>query len=333
MTTSPTPLVGPLLQAFFAEHLLIHKEASPQTVNAYRDAFRLLLMFLRETNGIQPVSLRLGDVDVPQILAFLDHLETRRQNRARSRNARLAALRSFFRFVTMREPTSLALASRVLAIPVKRVDRPLVGYLTRAEVDALLASTDRTSWVGRRDHALLLTLYNTGARVSEIARLQRAQTELGGSACVHLHGKGRKDRAVPLWPKTARVLRTWFRELGLRDGLAFPSARGQPLTRDGVAYLLKRTANAAREHCPSLRNKRISPHVIRHTTAMHLLQAGVDLSVIALWLGHESVETTHGYLEADLATKERALAKLLPASTVVPRFRPDDALLSFLASL
>jgi len=333
VTTSPTPLLGPLLQAFFAEHLLVHKEASPQTVSAYRDAFRLLLMFLRETSGIQPASLRLGDVDAPQILAFLDYLEADRHNGARSRNARLAALRSFFRFVTMREPTSLALASRVLAIPVKRTARPLVGYLARSEVDALLASTDRTTWAGRRDHALLLTLYNTGARVSEVARLQRAQVDLGSSASIHLHGKGRKDRAVPLWPKTARVLRAWFRELGSGDGLAFPGARGQPLTRDGVAYLLERTTNAARGHCPSLRDKRVSPHVLRHTTAMHLLQAGVDLSVIALWLGHESVETTHGYLEADLATKERALAKLAPAATTVPRFRPDDALLGFLASL
>jgi len=333
VTTSPTPLLGPLLQAFFAEHLLVHKEASPQTVAAYRDAFRLLLMFLRETNGIQPACLRLGDVDAPQILAFLDHLETGRQNRARSRNARLAALRSFFRFVTMREPTSLALASRVLAIPVKRTDRPLVCYLVRPEVDALLASTDRATWAGRRDHALLLTLYNTGARVSEVARLQRAQVEFGSSTCIHLHGKGRKERAVPLWPKTARLLRAWFRELGSGDGLAFPSARGRPLTRDGVAYLLERATNAAREHCPSLRDKRVSPHVLRHTTAMHLLQAGVDLSVIALWLGHESIETTHGYLEADLATKERALAKLAPTATTVPRFRPDDALLGFLATL
>ncbi len=318
MTTTPTPLLGPLLQAFFAEHLLVHKQASPQTVSAYRDAFRLLLMFLRETSGIQPVSLRLGDVDAPQILAFLEHLETGRQNRARSRNARLAALRSFFRFVTMREPSSLALASRILAIPVKRSERPLVGYLDRSEVDALLASTDRATWAGRRDHALLLTLYNTGARVSEVARLQRAQVEFGSSTCIHLHGNGRKDRKVPLWPKTARVLRAWFRELGSGDGPAFPSARGRPLTRDGVAYLLKRAVKTARQHCPSLRAKRVSPHVLRHSTAMHLLQSGVDLSIIALWLGHESVETTHSYLEADLATKERALAKLAPPATGAP---------------
>jgi site-specific recombinase XerD len=224
------------------------------------------------------------------VSAFLDHLEADRHNGARSRNARLAALRSFFRFVTMREPTSLAMVSRVLAIPAKRTARPLVGYLARSEVDALLASTDRGTWAGRRDHALLLTLYDTGARVSEVARLQGAQIDLSSSASIHLHGKGRKDRAVPLWPKTARVLRAWFHELGSDGGLAFPGARGQPLTRDGVAYLLNRATNAARGHCPSLRDKRVSPHVLRHTTAMHLLQAGVDLSVIALWLGHESIE-------------------------------------------
>jgi integrase/recombinase XerD len=327
------PPLGPLLQAFFAEHLLTHKEASPQTVAAYRDGFRLLLVFLRETTGTEPAALRLTDLDAPQILAFLDHLETRRRNGARSRNARLAALRSFFRFVTMREPGSLALASRVLAIPVKRCARPLVGYLTRPEVEALLASPDRATWAGRRDHALLLTLYNTGARVSEVARLQRAQVHLGPSACIHLQGKGRKQRSIPLWPKTAQVLRAWFRQLGGAEGLAFPSARGQPLTRDGVAFVLERAVHVARQHCPSLVRKRVSPHVLRHTTAMHLLQAGVDLSVIALWLGHETIETTHGYLEADLATKERALAKLVPLATTVPRFRPDDALLGFLARL
>lgn len=327
------PLLGPLLQAFFAEHLLTHKEASPQTVAAYRDAFRLLLVFLRETTGTEPAALRLSDLDAPHILAFLDHLETRRKNGARSRNARLAAMRSFFRFVTMREPSSLALASRVLAIPVKRCERPLVGYLTRPEVDALLTSPDRTTWAGCRDHALLLTLYNTGARVSEIARLQRAQIDSGPSACVHLHGKGRKHRSVPLWPKTAQVLRAWLRQLGDEQGLAFPSARGQPMTRDGVAYVLERAVKIAREHFPTLLRKRVSPHVLRHTTAMHLLQAGVDLSVIALWLGHETIETTHGYLEADLATKERALGKLAPTTTTVPRFRPDDALLGFLANL
>ena len=331
--SAPAPLLGPLLQAFFAEHLLTHKQASPQTVAAYRDAFRLLLLFLRETTGTEPAALRLNDLDAPQLLSFLDHLETHRCNTARSRNARLAAFRSFFRFVTFREPDSLALASSALAIPVKRIDRPLVGYLSRVEIDAILAAPDQSTWAGRRDHALLLTLYNSGARVSEVARLQRTQVDVGSTACVRLHGKGRKDRAVPLWSRTAKVLRAWFRELDPGDGLAFPSARGRPLTRDGVAYLLERASQAASSSCPSLRDKSVSPHVIRHTTAMHLFQSGVDLTVIALWLGHESVETTHGYLEADMATKQRALAKLSPAGTTAKRYRPGDQLLGFLSAL
>ena len=332
--TAPAHPLGPLLQAFFTLHLRAHRQVSERTVAAYRDAFRILLGFLHEkTTGTEPAALRLTDLDAPQILSFLDHLESSRGNTARSRNARLAAIRSFFRFVTLREPDSLALASRVLAIPVKRVDRRLVGYLSRAEIDALLAAPDRSTWAGRRDHALLLTFYNSGARVSEVARLQRGHFDLDPSACVRLHGKGRKDRTVPLWSKTASVLRAWFRELGPGDGLAFPNARGGQLTRDGVSYLLERATNTANARCPSLRAKRVSPHVLRHTTAMHLLQAGVDMSVIALWLGHESIKTTDGYLEADLATKERALAKLSPAATTLQRFRPGDALLGFLTSL
>lgn len=291
------------------------------------------MLFLRETTGVEPAALSLSDLDVPRLLAFLDHLEAKRGNSARSRNARLAAFRSFFRFVTLREPTSLALASRVRAIPVKRTERRLVGFLTRPEVDALLAAPDRSTWAGRRDHALLLTLYNSGARVSEIAQLRRTQIEIATPASVRVHGKGRKDRAVPLWPKTAAILRAWFRDLGASDGPAFPNARGGPLTRDGVAYILERAVATARARCPSIRDKHISPHVLRHTTAMHLLQAGVDLSVIALWLGHEGIETTHRYLEADMATKERALAKLVPTTTTLRRFRPDDVLLGFLADL
>ena len=331
--TASIPL-PPLVQAFFAQHLLHHKCASPQTVAAYRDALRLLFGFLRETKGTEPSNLCLTDLDVPVILTFLDHLEVRRSNSVRSRNARLAALRSFFRFVALREPEALALATRVLAIPVKRADRRLVGSLTREEIDALIAAPDRAHRAGRRDHALWLTLYNTGARVSEIVGLRRSQLVVGTSTFLQLHGKGRKERTVPLWPRTARVLLAWFHELGgPPDGLAFPNARGGPLTRDGASYLLERTARLAAPRCPSLRGKRISPHVLRHTAAMHLLQAGVDPSVIALWLGHESVETTHIYVEADLATKERALAKLTPAGTPIRRFRADDALMTFLAGL
>jgi integrase/recombinase XerD len=326
--------LAPLLQAFFAQHLLGYKHSSPQTVAAYRDTFRLLLAFLKKLRGREPSQLRLDDVDATAVLAFLDHLEADRKNSIRSRNARLAAVRSFFRFVAFREPAHLALASQMLAIPTKRADRRLVGHLTRQEMDALLAAPDRAQRVGRRDHALLLTMYNTGARVSEIAAVRRSQVTFGGTTLLALHGKGRKDRSVPLWPKTGRILAAWFAELdGAPDGPAFPNARGGPLTRDGVRYILDQAVTVATPRYPSLRVKTISPHVLRHTTAMHLLQSGVECSVIALWLGHESLETTHIYVEADLDTKEAALNKLAPPTTTVRRFKPDDALLAFLAGL
>jgi integrase/recombinase XerD len=329
-----TDTLAPLLQDFFVQHLLGYKRSSPHTVAAYRDTFRLLLGFLKKRHGREPAQLRLADLDATSILAFLDHLESERKNSIRSRNARLAAIRSFFRFVAFREPAQLALVSQVLAIPIKRTDRRLVGYLTRQEIDALLAAPDRARWAGRRDHALLLTMYNTGARVSEIAALRRSQVSFGSTTLLALHGKGRKDRSVPLWPRTARVLAAWFAELeGLPDGPAFPNANGGQLTRDGVRYILDQAVAEATPPCPSLAKKTISPHVLRHTTAMHLLQAGVDCSVIALWLGHESLETTHVYVEADLVTKETALSKLAPPATKVCRFKPDDSLLSFLANL
>jgi len=332
--TAPGSPIGPLLQAFFTQHLLTHKRASPQTIASYRDSFRLLLQFVRETRGIAPTALRVPDLDVPVLLAFLEHLERDRHNGIRSRNARLAAIRSFFRFVALREPTHVGLCARVLAIPVKRADRAVVKALSRMEVEALIAGPDLTQWRGRRDQALLLTLYNTGARVSEIIALKPDQVHFGASAFVHLTGKGRKERTVPLWARTARVLRAWLRELEPRRiTVAFPSARGAPLSRDGVDYILQQALTRARLHCPTLRDKRLSPHTLRHTTAMHLLQSGVDIAVIALWLGHESIETTHIYLEADLGTKERALQKLAPAGAQVPRYQADDAVLAFLATL
>ncbi len=247
-------------------------------------------------------------LDAPLILSFLDSLEIDRHNSVRSRNIRLAAIRSFYRWLTLRDPTILGLATQILAIPVKRTDRRLVQSLTRDEIDALLAAPDQRLWQGRRDHALILTLYNTGARVSEITALRQDQVEFGSSNFVHLLGKGRNERDVPLWPKTARTLKTWFRELAINSGsLAFPSARGLRLSRNGVHYVLKWAAACA--NCSSLRSKRVHPHAVRHTTGAHLPQSGVDISVIALWLGHESIETTHIYVEADLATKERALQK------------------------
>jgi len=330
-------LIGPHLQAFFAEHLLAHKRASPQTIACYRDTFRLLLRFMREKTGAEPSALLLAALDADAVLAFLDHLERDRGCSVRSRNNRLAAIRSFFRVVSLRVPDRLEQVTRVMAIPVKRGDKRLVHYLSREEVKALLAAPDRTVWTGRRDHALLLTLYNTGARVSEIIALRREQVrlDLAAGAHVELKGKGRKERVVPIWAETARVLRAWFRELGdFGDGVAFPGARGRALSRDGVDHLLRRTVStAAAAACPSLGAKKVSPHVLRHSTAMHLFQAGVDMAVIALWLGHESLETTHVYVEADLATKERALEKLAPIPGMPARYRADDKLLAFLANL
>jgi integrase/recombinase XerD len=333
MTPSSVPAAA-LVQAFFVEYLLNQKHASPRTLAAYRDAFRLLLGFVREAHGVEPAVLNIENLDAPIILAFLDHIERQRANSIRSRNARLAAIRSFFRFVQMREPAVVAVASRVLAIPVKRTERKLIGYLTRPEIDALLSATDRTNWDGRRDHALLLTLYNSGARVSEIIGVCRDDIVLDAPASLKLHGKGRKERAVPLWAKTAQVLRSWFQELGDRSGeFAFPSARARRLSRHGVSFLLGRLAERAVKACPSLSIKQISPHVIRHSTAMHLLQSGVDPVVIALWLGHESVETTHRYVEADLTMMENAMEKLTPAGSAPPRFKASDDLLAFLATL
>lgn len=325
--------VGATLHAFFAEHLIVHKRVSPQTIASYRDTFRLLLEFARNKIGKEPSALQITDLDAPMILTFLNHLEKERKNSPRSRNARLAAIRSFFRLVALREPSHVDIATRVLSIPLKRTDHRLVGYLTRPEIDAILAAPNRTRWQGRRDHALLLTLYNAGARVSEIKGVKWPQIRVGTTTSLHLEGKGRKERVVPLWKSTAKVLAAWRREADGATRIAFPNARGAELSRDGVDHILKRAVAAAAPACPSLLAKRISPHVIRHTTAMHLLQSGVDMATIALWLGHESLETTHCYVEADLALKEQALEKLAPAGLKPGRYKPNDAVLAFLASL
>jgi integrase/recombinase XerD len=325
-------LIGPLLQGFFVEHLLQHKHVSPQTISSYRDTFRLLLQHAHKKLKTEPVAIKIDAWDAPLILSFLDSLEIDRHNSIRSRNIRLAAIRSFFRWLTLGHPELVGMATRILAIPVKRTDRRLIYSLTREEIDALLAAPDRSHWRGRRDAALLLTLYNTGARVSEITALHREHIVLGASSVVHLIGKGRKHRDIPLWPRTAQVLKAWFREQSNADTpLAFPSARGQRLSRNGVDYILKQAAASA--SCPSLKAKRIHPHAIRHTTGSHLLQSGVDISVIALWLGHESVQTTHVYVEADLAAKQRALSKLEPVGMNVRRYKPQDQVLAFLATL
>src|SRR5262245_6038768 len=322
------------VQTFFTQHLCEHKQASAQTIASYRDPFRLILTFVKASTGREPAALHVSDLDAPVVLQFLDYLEHQRGNTVRSRNMRLAAIRTFIRFLALRAPESLAIATRVLAIPIKRADKKLIGALTRMEVEALLAAPDRSCWIGRRDHALLLTLYNSGARVSEVTTLQRHQVCFGTPTFLQLTGKGRKERTVPLWPHTSRTLQAWFAELGEDGGrTAFPNMRGRPLSRDGVAHLLQRATHKAMTGCPSLRTKTITPHVVRHTTALHLLQAGVDIAVIALWLGHESIETTHVYLEIDLAHKEQALHKLAPLDGPLARFTAPDTLLAFLASL
>jgi integrase/recombinase XerD len=239
-----TPL-GPLLQSFFVEHLCSHKRVSPRTVESYRDTFRLLLQHLQAKTGKKPSALSIGDLDAPVILSFLENLEQQRHNQAQSRNVRLTAIRSFFRLVTLRDPASISIATRVLAIPLKRTDQRLVGYLTRAEVDAILAANNLSEWSGRRDHVLLLTLYNTGARVSEIISLLQPQFSFGTKSFVQFNGKGRKERSVPLWPTTAKALKEWFSESGDRSpAVAFPNARGSSLTRDGVDYILQKVAAA-----------------------------------------------------------------------------------------
>ena len=331
---SQSLLAGPLLQSFFTEHMLSDRRASQQTVDSYRDTFRLLLRFLQQTTGKQPASLRISDLDAPAILSFLDHIEQQRNNQIQSRNVRLAAIRSFFRLVALRDPASVHVATRVLAIPSKRSDKRLVGYLTRVEMDAILGAPDRTTWRGQRDYVLLLTFYNSGARVSEITALKRSQVRLGVTSFLQVHGKGRKEREVPLWPRTARTLKCWLdASPAPPDAPAFPSSRGTALSRDGVNYILQDALRKAAKSCPTLAAKRVSPHVLRHTTAMHLLQSGVDITVIALWLGHESPETTHMYVEADLKTKEQALRSVTPAGKGSLRFQPGDALLAFLNTL
>jgi integrase/recombinase XerD len=323
-----------LLQDFFCRRLISERGASAHTVASYRDTFELLLRFVEEREGRSPAALAIDDLDAPLVLAFLDHLETERGNSRRTRNSRLTAIRSFMRYVSVRSPASLAVAQRVLAIPTKRVDVPVLGHLTRDEIEAILDASSTTTWSGQRDRVLFATLYNTGARVSEVTRLRIADVLLDRKCAVLLHGKGRKERVVPLWKSTSTELRRWLARIDRSpDAPVFPSRAGAALSRSGVAYRLRLAVASAQARCPSLATRPISPHTVRHTTAMHLLQAGVDLSVIAMWLGHESPMTTHRYLEADLATKETALAKVADPAPKQTRYRPPDRLLAFLKGL
>jgi len=327
-------LLAGLLEAFFTERLQRQRGASPHTVAAYRDTFRLLLRFAQQRLGKPPNALLLAEIDAPLVGAFLDHLEKERGNGARTRNARLAGIHSFFRFVALEEPAHSGTCQRVLAIPTKRTHRRLITSLTRAEIEALLAAPDRTTWLGRRDHALLFLCIQTGLRVSELAELRCVDIVLTTGAHVRCLGKGRKDRCTPLTRDAVGVLRAWLAErAGDPDAPAFPSRRHTKLSRDAVERLVAKYADEASDRCPTLANKRVSPHVLRHTTAVMLLQAGNDRAVIALWLGHESVETTQMYLDADLSTKERALARTAPLRAGPGRFRAGDELLAFLNGL
>lgn len=329
------PSFPELLQRFFVDYLRQQRAVSPHTVAAYRDTFRLLLTFAEKTLRKTPTTLTLGDLQPEFILAFLDHLEHDRGNSARSRNARLAAIRSFLKYAAHQDLAALATIQRCLAIPIKRHDRSVLGYLTRPEMDAIIAAPDRRSWAGRRDQVLFALLYNTGGRVSEITNLKIGDVVLDVAPVAHLQGKGRKRRSVPLWKRTATLIRSWIEQLDHRSetDFLFPSKSGRRLSRSGVAQRLALAIEAAAQQYSQLGTRSISPHTIRHTTAMHLLQAGLDITVIALWLGHESPTTTHLYLEADLAMKKEALSRLQPVTASPSRFQPPDQLLAFLQTL
>ena len=326
--------LAPTLQAFFTDRLIRQRHASGHTIAAYRDTLRLLLGYAATSTGLPPSRLDLADLDAPLIAGFLDHLERERGNSIRTRNARLAAIHSLFRFAALAHPEHAQSISRVLAIPPKRFDRALISYLTEPEVDALLSCCDRATWTGRRDHALLLLAVQTGLRISELTELTRTDVHLGVGAHVACHGKGRKDRITPLTSATVSVLRDWLGEQdGDPDTPLFPTRRGQRLSRDAIEHRLAHYTVQAANGCPSLHGKAVTAHVLRHTTAMRLLHAGVDTSVIALWLGHVSVDTTQIYLHADLELKEQALARTRPPHSRTGRYQPPDSLLAWLEAL
>jgi site-specific recombinase XerD len=326
--------LAPTLQAFFTDRLTRQRQASPNTIAAYRDTMRLLVEFAAKRTGKQASALDVDDLDAPLIGSFLDHLERERANSVRTRNARLAAIRSLFRYAALRHPEHAETIERVLAIPPKRFERALVTFLTEPELDALLKAPDRTTWTGRRDHALLLLAAQTGLRASELTALTRGDIHLGPGPHVSCLGKGRKQRITPLTAPTVAVLRAWMAERAGQPGAPlFPTATGRSLSRDAIERRLAKHAATATAAHPSLAAKKVTAHVLRHTAAMRLLHAGVDTSVIALWLGHEQIDTTQIYLHADLALKERALARTTPLNGKPGRYRPADALLAFLETL
>jgi site-specific recombinase XerD len=327
-------MLAPTLQAFFSDRLMGQRGASSHTIAAYRDSIRLLLRYAADRTHKQPCQLDIADLDAPLVGAFLDHLERDRHNEVRTRNNRLAAIHSLFGYAALRHPEHAASIQRVLAIPSKRFERELVTFLTEQEVDALLAACDPMTWTGRRDHALLVLAIQSGLRISELAGLTCSDIVLTAGAHVHCVGKGRKERRTPLVRQTVQVLRVWLAE---RKGSAleplFPTITGQRLSRDAIEHRLAHYVANASRICPSLRHKQVTAHTLRHTAAMRLLLAGVDTTVIALWLGHEQVSTTTIYLHADMQQKERAIARVRPPATKPGRYRPADAVLAFLEAL
>lgn len=329
-----TPTFAVLLEKFFTERLMRQRNASPHTIKSYRDTFRLLLHFLQERLQQSPSKIELTQIDAPLIASFLDSLEKDRNISARSRNLRLTAIRSFFRYVALEAPANPGQKQRVLAIPGKRHERALINFLSEVEVKALLAVQDERTWTGRRDHALLLVALQTGFRLSELRGLQRQDVVLGVGAHIRVTGKGRKERCTPMTKQTVEVLKAWMQEpRNANSDTLFPNSRGKPLSSDGVQYILTKHVALASKTCPSRAVKRVTPHCLRHTMAMTLLMAGVDRAMIALWLGHESVETTQIYLHANLALKEQLLAKTSMPEGQIGRYVPDDRLLDFLNSL
>jgi integrase/recombinase XerD len=323
-----------LLEGFFTKRLMAQRHASPHTIASYRDTFRLLLSFAAKRLRRPPSKLTLTDLHTPFVASFLDELERQRANSARSRNVRLAAIRSFFRYAALEAPEHSALIQRVLSIPRKRYTRPLIDFLVRPEIEALLSAPDRQTWIGQRDHAFLWVAVQTGLRLSELTGLRQQDVLLTTGAHVRCQGKGRKERATPLTKPAVAVVAAWIKRQGGNEStFLFPSARGGRLSADAAQQLVARHVQAARNACPSLAKKRVTPHVLRHTAAMELLQAGVDRSLIAIWLGHESVETTQIYLDANLAIKEEILAKTRPLEAPPGRYRPGDRLLNFLKAL
>ena len=327
-------LLAPTLQAYFSERLITQRDSSPQTIASYRDTFRLLLAFASKQTGKQPCRLDIDDLDAPLIGAFLNHLERDRGNSPRTRNNRLAAIHSFCRYAAFKHPEHLATIGRVIAIPTKRYEKNNVSYLQRDEIKALLTAPDRSTWLGRRDHALLLTAVLTGVRVTELVTLCTGDVSLGTGPHIKVTGKGRKRRAITLTPEAVAVLRQWLKERqGQHDEPLFPTRQGQPLTRSGARQLVTKHLTTAAANCASLRNKRVSPHTLRHTNAMLLRAGDIDIATIALWLGHESIKTTYIYQQADPALKQKAIDRLAPVGSKPGRYRPSDALLAFLDSL